>query len=80
MLQNNRKSLNPKEKMQDIWLFEKSPPFTDLERSALRFGIASGATPNAVNEEYFFDLKKHYTQDQIVELGAIISLFGFLNR
>jgi hypothetical protein len=36
--------------------------------------------PNAVTDAHFAELKKHYTDAQIVEIVAVISLFGFLNR
>ena len=67
-------------KMEKIWEFESSELFTDAEKSALRFGIAAGSTPNAVTKEHFEDLRKYYSENQIVELGGVIALFGFLNR
>ena len=36
--------------------------------------------PNATGPEHFEQLKKHFTDRQIVEIVAVISLFGFLNR
>jgi len=69
---------NPK--YNDIWNFEKSTLFSSAEKAALSFGVAAGSTPNAVTKAHFDELKKHYTDNQIIELGAIISLFGFLNR
>ena len=33
-----------------------------------------------MTEEHFTDLREHFNENQIVELGAVISLFGFLNR
>ncbi|MFK7979497.1 MAG: carboxymuconolactone decarboxylase family protein, partial [Saprospiraceae bacterium] len=50
------------------------------ERAALRFGFAAGQVPNAVTEEHFAELRKHFSEKQIVDLGATIALFGFLNR
>ncbi len=67
-------------KMKNIWTFEDSDLFSESEKSALRFGIAAGSAPNAVTEEHFTDLREHFNENQIVELGAVISLFGFLNR
>lgn len=68
------------EKLQDLWSFETSTHFDEKEKAALRFGIASGSSPNAVTPEHFVDLRKHYNENQIVELGAVVALFGFLNR
>jgi hypothetical protein len=36
--------------------------------------------PNAVTDADFAELKKHYTEAQIVDIVAVIALFGFLNR
>lgn len=54
--------------------------FDEAEVAALNFAYAAGQVPNAVTREHFAELKKHYTDDQIVELGGTIALFGFLNR
>ena len=64
----------------EIWNFEESSEFDEAEKVALRFALAAGSFPNAVTNEHFQDLSKHYSEEQIVELGAIVSLFGFLNR
>ncbi len=68
------------EKLEAVWEFDRSDLFDESEKSALRFALAAGSCPNAVTPEHFVDLKRHYTDEQIVELGATISLFGFLNR
>lgn len=68
------------EKLKAVWEFESSPLFSDAERAALRFGYAAGTVPNAVTEDHFTELRKHFSEGQIVELGATIALFGFLNR
>ncbi|MEO1434923.1 MAG: carboxymuconolactone decarboxylase family protein [Bacteroidota bacterium] len=69
-----------KEKLKTLWEFEQSDQFNEAEKSALRFAVAAGSVPNQVNASHFEDLRKHYTEAQIVELGAVVSLFGFLNR
>ena len=63
-----------------IWEFEISDLFNEAERSALRFAQAAAAVPNLATDEDFADLRKHYTEYQIVEIVAVISMFGFLNR
>lgn len=68
------------EQLEAVWDFENSPVFDEKEKAALRFGFAGGCVPNAVTEEHFVELRKHFTEAQIVELGATIALFGFLNR
>jgi hypothetical protein len=36
--------------------------------------------PNGVEAEHMGALQQHYTDQNIVEIVAVISLFGFLNR
>jgi len=36
--------------------------------------------PNGVTDEMFAGLRKHWSETQIVEIIAVISTFGFLNR
>ncbi|MEM6723557.1 MAG: carboxymuconolactone decarboxylase family protein [Bacteroidota bacterium] len=69
-----------KEKLKALWEFETSELFSEAEKSAIRFAMAAGSVPNQVEAHHFKDLRKHYTEEQIVELGAVIALFGFLNR
>lgn len=70
----------PAEKIAAIWEYEHSPLFDEDERAALRMAQAAGTTPNAVTDEDFAELKKHFDEDQIVELVAAVCLFGWLNR
>jgi alkylhydroperoxidase family enzyme len=53
--------------------------FSDAERAALRLARDS-AVPNATTPAHFEDLRRHYSERQIIDLVAAISLFGFLNR
>jgi len=69
-----------KEQLEAVWDFENSTLFSAAEKAALRFGFAAGSVPNAVTETHFEELRQYYTEAQIVELGATIALFGFLNR
>lgn len=70
----------PEEKLMDAWNFESSPHFDAAEKSAMRFAVAASAVPNATTPDHFADLRMHYSETQIVELGAAIAMFGFLNR
>lgn len=63
-----------------IWEYHSSPLFTEAERVALDFALAAAAVPNDVTDAMFADLRKHWTENQIVEIVAVIALFGFLNR
>jgi hypothetical protein len=68
------------EKENALWEFERSPLFSEAERAALRVAQCAAQVPNAVTDADFAELKKHYTDAQIVDIVAVISLFGFLNR
>lgn len=68
------------EKFDAIWHFETSSLFSAAERAALRVAMGAAQVPNGVTDEDFVELKKHFDQDQIVEMLGVISLYGFLNR
>src|SRR5260370_40709442 len=68
------------EKEAALWEYETSPLFTAAERAALRVAQCAAQVPNAVSDADFAELKKHYTEAQIVDIVAVIALFGFLNR
>ena len=70
----------PPEKVAAIWSYETSPLFDEAERAALAMAQGAGASPNAVTEDDFDELRKHFDDDQIVELVATVCLFGWLNR
>lgn len=68
------------EKVAEVWSFETSDRFTEAERAALRVARDAAQVPNAVTDQHFTDLAAHFTEDQIIQIVAIISLFGYLNR
>jgi uncharacterized peroxidase-related enzyme len=68
------------EKLDQVWEYKTSPLFTDAERAALDVAVAAGCVPNAVTDEMFVELRKHWSEEEVVEIVGVISLFGFLNR
>ena len=68
------------EKVAALWQYRTSPLFSDAERAALDFALAAASVPNGVTEEIASELKKHYSDDAIVEILAEVALMGFLNR
>jgi uncharacterized peroxidase-related enzyme len=68
------------EKENALWEFATSPLFSAAERAALRVAQGAAQVPNAVTDADFADLQKHYSDAQIVDIVAVIALFGFLNR
>lgn len=67
-------------KLAALWDYATSPLYTDAERVALEFAAAAALVPNAVTDELFARLRRHWSETQIVELLGVIALFGFLNR
>jgi uncharacterized peroxidase-related enzyme len=68
------------DKLAAIWDYQTSPLFSDAERAALDIAAGGGSVPNGVTDEMFLNLRKYWTEEQIVEIVAVISVFGFLNR
>lgn len=70
----------PQEKLDEIWAFETSDVFSDAERAALRVALSGGQCPSYASAEDMAELRKHFSEEQVVEIGAVIALFGFNNR
>lgn len=68
------------DKIAAIWEYETSDLFSDAERAALRYAQCAAAVPNLVTDEVMDELRKHFTDDHIVELTATICYYGYLNR
>ncbi len=68
------------QKIDAVWDYQTSPLFSAAERAALDVAVAAGCVPSAVTDEMFMELRKHWSDDQVVEIVAVISMFGFLNR
>ena len=68
------------EKIKAVFEFESSALFSDQEKAALRVAVHAGMVPNAVEAEHMSELSRYFSEKQAVEVVAVISLFGFLNR
>lgn len=68
------------EKVAAIWDYQSSPLYSDAERAALDFALAAGSVPNGVDQQIFDRLRQHWSENQIVEILAVVCLYGFLNR
>ena len=67
-------------RIRDIWTFEQSTDFTEADKAALRLARDGASVPNLVEPSHFEDLRRHYSDQQIVEMLAVISLAGWFNR
>ena len=68
------------EKIQALWQFQSSPLFSPAEKAALNLALAAGSAPPAATDAHFDELKKHYSEDGIIEIVAVIAMFGWMNR
>jgi uncharacterized peroxidase-related enzyme len=68
------------DKLDALWDYERSPLFSDAERVALDLALAAGQVPNAADDALFERLRAHWSEEQVLEIVGVVSLFGFLNR
>ena len=68
------------EKINEAWLYESSPLFSHAERAALKVAHLGSLTPSEVEDQDFEVLRSHYSDEECLEIVAVISMFGFLNR
>lgn len=61
------------EKLLDVIRFEESKKFDEREQAALRYADAITLSELDVSDELFADLSRHFDEDQIVELTAVIA-------
>ena len=52
--------------------YATSERFTPAEKIALRYSELMSINPDTVDTAFFDELRKHYSDDEIVELGAFI--------
>lgn len=67
-------------KIAAAWEFETNDLFNAAERVALRVAQNAGLSPNQVSDANFEELRRYYTDRQCLEIVAVVSMFGFLNR
>lgn len=67
-------------KLNELLSYDTSSRFDAAERAALALAFAAGEVPNGADATHFEALSRHFSDRQIVQIVAVISLFGFLNR
>ncbi len=60
--------------------FRASPQFSPAEKAALALAFAASAVPNGVTDPMFAELRRHWGEEEIVEIVATIAMAGFLSR
>ena len=63
--------------MSELLNYEKSPKFTAREKTALRYADAIMYDPNQADDALWEELKREFTEPEIVEIGYWIGFtFG----
>lgn len=70
----------PREEFDELDDLDTAIHLTDAERVALQYAEHITRTPEGVPDELFDELKKHYTDSQIVEITCLAALYNFINR
>ena len=60
--------------------YKTSALYSPADKAALDIAVAAGAIPNAVTEAMFTELRKHWSEEQIVEIVSAVAMAGFLAR
>lgn len=68
------------EKIAAIWDYERNELFSMPERAALNFAMLAGQSPSGVTDDVMAQLARYFDEEQIVELLAVIAMYGFFNR
>lgn len=68
------------EQLDNIWEYRTHKSFNEAERAALDFTLAASQIPNAVDDAIQQRLHQYWDDGEIVEILAVVSLFGYLNR
>jgi alkylhydroperoxidase family enzyme len=67
-------------KLRDVPVWRDSDAYTDLERAVMEYTEAMTATPPEVTDEQVERLRQDLTDEQLVELTALVSLENFRSR
>lgn len=65
-------------KLADLWNYETSPLYSDAERAALDFAKVAGEDPTRVQASHHRALRAHFSNEQIVEMLATLSVGGWM--
>ena len=68
------------QKLAAVWEYQTEPALYRGGTATLDFAVAAASVPNEVTDDMFAELRKYWSEGQIVEIVGVIALFGFLNR
>ena len=68
------------EEIQALGDYQNSPLFTPAEKAAFALADAASQSPVVISDELFARARGHFSEDELVELGAVIALENFRSR
>jgi alkylhydroperoxidase family enzyme len=68
------------EKLSEVLVWRDSKLFSPMERAALEYAERITTTGQKVDDALFAELKKHFTEAQIVELTAAVAMENFRSK
>jgi alkylhydroperoxidase family enzyme len=68
------------EQIRALTFYQRSPLFDEKDKTVLLYAERVTRGSAAIREGTLQDLKKHFTEDQIVELTLVICVANFTNR
>ncbi len=60
--------------------YRASPLFSDKERATIDYARAASTVPCGVTDELLAALRRHWSEEEIVDITALVSLYGFFDR
>jgi len=75
-----RKRGIPEDKLQAVDRYAEHPGFTPRERAALAWAEMVTISPNDITDEQFADLRRHFSDREIVELTVQAAFENFRAR
>ena len=75
-----RKRGIPEDKLQAVDRYAEHPGFTPRERAALAWAEMVTISPNDITDEQFAELRRHFSERQIVELTLQAAFENFRAR
>lgn len=75
----SKQNVDP-DKINAAWEYDTSPLFSEAERIALKIAHLGSLSPSEVSDVDFAELRTHFSDDECLEIVAVIAMFGFLNR
>jgi alkylhydroperoxidase family enzyme len=68
------------ELLRDLANFEQRDDLTPREKSAVRFAERMTVDAHNVDDALWDELRRHFDEGEVIELGSVIGLFNYFNR